>query len=137
MKIVSACLAGVKCRWNGEAKPCQKVIELIQRNEAIPVCPEFLGWLSIPRSAAEQKDGRVLTQNGEDVTEQFEKWAEEAMRIAKLTNCNEAIMKSKSPSCGSGKIYDGTFSKNLIAGDGVFTRLLKKNNIKVFTEDEI
>jgi len=59
------------------------------------------------------------------------------MRIAKLTNCNEAIMKSKSPSCGSGKIYDGTFSKNLIAGDGVFTRLLKKNNIKVFTEDEI
>jgi uncharacterized protein YbbK (DUF523 family) len=73
MKIVSACLAGVKCRWNGEAKPCQKVIALIERNEAIPVCPEFLGGLSIPRSPAEQKDGRVITQDGEDVTQQFEK----------------------------------------------------------------
>ncbi len=137
MKIVSACLAGVKCRWNGEARPCQKVIELVEQNEAVPVCPELLGGLTIPRIPAEQRNGRVFTKDGKDVTQQFERWAEEALKIAKLINCNEAIVKSKSPSCGCGKIYDGTFSGKLVYGDGVFTKLLKKNNIKVFTEDEI
>jgi len=137
MKIVSACLAGVKCRWNGEARPCQKVIELVEQNEAVPVCPELLGGLTIPRIPAEQKNDKVFTKDGKDVTDQFEKGAEEGLKIAKLINCNEAIVKSKSPSCGSGQIYDGTFSGKLVYGDWVFTKLLKKNNIKVFTEDEI
>lgn len=104
----------MKCRWDGKARPCQKVIELIKQNEAIPVCPELLGGLAIPRMSAEQRDGKVFTKDGKDVTGQYERGAEEALKIAKLTNCNEAILKSKSPSCGSGKIYDGTFSGNLV-----------------------
>lgn len=137
MKIVSACLAGIKCRWNGEAKPCKKVMDLIKQGKAIPVCPEQLGGLTTPRTPAEQKGNKVFTKDGKDVTAQFEKGAEEALKIAKLANCNEAIMKSKSPSCGSGLVYDGSFTGRLIKGDGVFTKVLKKNNIKVITESEI
>lgn len=137
MKIVSACLAGTKCMWDGEAKPCQKVIELVEQGKAIPICPEQLGGLTTPRTPAEQKEDKVFTKTGEDVTAQFERGAEEALKIALLANCDEAIIKAKSPSCGSGKTYDGTFSGKLIDGDGVFAKILKKNNIKVFTEDEI
>lgn len=137
MKIVSACLAGIKCRWDGEARPCQKVIELVKQGKAIPICPEQLGGLTTPRAPAEQKNDKVFTKDGKDVTAQFERGAEEALKIAKLANCNEAILKAKSPSCGSGKVYDGTFSGKLIDGDGVFAKILKKNNIIVFTEDEI
>jgi uncharacterized protein YbbK (DUF523 family) len=137
MKIVSACLTGVKCRWNGEARPCQKVIDLVKQDEAVALCPELLGGLNIPRSPAEQREGKVFTKEGKDVTQQCEKGAKEALEIAKMVNCNEAILKSKSPSCGCGKIYDGTFSGKLIDGDGIFTKLLKKNNIKVSTEEEI
>lgn len=137
MKIVSACLAGIKCRWDGESRPCRKVVELVRQGKAIPVCPEQLGGLTTPRVPAEQKKDKIFTKNGKNVTVQFEKGAKEALEIALLVNCEEAIIKSKSPSCGSGKIYDGTFSGKLIKGDGVFAKILKKNNIKVFTEDEI
>lgn len=137
MKIVSACLAGVKCRWDGEARPCQKVVELVKQGKAIPVCPEQLGGLTTPRAPAEQKEDEVFTKTGENVTTEFERGAEEALKIALLANCNEAITKSKSPSCGSGKVYDGTFSGKLIDGDGVFAKILKKNNIKVFSENDI
>lgn len=131
MKIVSACLAGLKCRWDGEAKPCREVVELVKQGKAVPVCPEQLGGLTTPRDPAEQREDRVLTKTGEDVTSSFEKGAEKALKIAKLSECDEAILKSKSPSCGSGKVYDGTFSGKLIEGDGVFAKLLKKNGIKV------
>ncbi|MFC1756575.1 DUF523 domain-containing protein [Patescibacteria group bacterium] len=137
MKIVSACLAGIKCRWDDDARPCQKVVELVKQGKAIPVCPEQLGGLTTPRTPAEQKKDKVFTKTGEDVTTQFERGAKEALKIALFANCDEAIIKSKSPSCGSGKVYDGTFSGKLIDGDGVFAKILKKNNIKVFTEDEI
>jgi len=136
MKIVSACLVGIKCRWDGKAKPCQKVIDLVKQGKAIFVCPEQLGGLTTPRIPAEQKNNKVFTKEGKDVTVQFKKGAEEALKIAKLENCNEAILKSKSPSCGSGKIYDGTFSGKLIDGDGVFAKLLKKNGIKVISEED-
>lgn len=137
MRIVSACLAGIKCRWDGEARPCQKVVDLVKQGKAIPVCPEQLGGLTTPRTPSEQKDNKVFTKEGDDVTAQFERGAEEALKIAKLVNCKEAILKSKSPACGSGKVYDGTFSGKLVDGDGVFVKILNKNNIKVFTEDEI
>jgi len=137
MKIVSACLAGIKCRWDGEARPCQKVIKLVIQGKAIPVCPEQLGGLATPRTPAEQKDNKVFTKTGEDVTAKFEKGAKEALKIALLANCDEAILKAKSPSCGSNKVYDGTFSGKLIDGDGVFARVLKKNNIKVYSENDI
>jgi len=137
MKIVSACLAGINCRWDGESRPCQKVVDLVKQGKAIPVCPEQLGGVTTPRTPAEQKDEKVFTKTGEDVTSQFEKGAEEALKIALLSNCDEAIIKSKSPSCGCGKVYDGTFSGKLIDGDGVFAKILKKNNIKVFSENDI
>ena len=137
MIIVSACLAGVNCRGDGGARPCQKVIELVKLEEAIPVCPEQLGGLSTPRAPAELKDNKVFTKDGKDVTPEFKKGAREALKIAQLADCKEAILKSKSPSCGSGKIYDGTFSGRLINGNGVFAELLKRNDIKVMNEDEI
>jgi len=137
MKIVSACLAGIKCRWDGSSRPCQKVIDLIKEGKAIPVCPEQLGGLTTPRIPCEQKGNKVFAKDGKDLTDFFEKGAEEALKIAKLAGCNEAILKSKGPSCGSGRVVDGTFSGKLIEGDGVFAKLLKKNNIKVLTEEEI
>jgi len=137
MKIVSACLAGVKCGGDGGARPCQKVIDLVKQGEAIPVCPEQLGGLPTPRVPAEQRGNRVFTKDGKDVTREFKKGAEEALKIAQLANCKEAILKSKSPSCGSGKVYDGTFSGRLVNGNGVFAELLKRNDIRVLSEEEL
>jgi len=137
MIIVSACLAGINCRWDGKARPCQKVIDLVKQGKAIPVCPEQLGGLTTPRTPAEQRANAVYTKDGIDVTFQFETGAEETLKIAKLVGCNCAILKSNSPSCGSGKVYDGTFSGTLIDGFGVTAKLLKKYDIKVITEDEL
>lgn len=137
MKLVSACLAGIKCRWDGDSRPCEKVMELVRQGKAIPVCPEQLGGLTTPRTPAEQRGDKVFTKDGKDVTAEFKKGAEEALKIAKLANCKEAILKSKSPSCGFGKVYDGTFSGNLTKGDGVLAALLKKNNIKIITENDL
>jgi len=136
MKLVSACLAGIKCKWDGEAKPCQKIIDLVKKGKAIPVCPEQLGGLTTPRKPAEKKGEQVFTNDGDDVTSYFKKGAEETLRIAKLFNCDEAILKQKSPSCGCGKIVDGSFTGNLIKGDGITTKLLKENGIKVISEED-
>lgn len=136
MKIVSACLAGVNCRWDGKSKACTEIMKLIENGEAIPVCPEQLGGLTTPRPPAEQKGDKVFTKTGEDVTARFEKGAKEALGIAQLANCGEAILKSKSPSCGAGKIYDGTFSGNLVDGDGVFAKMLRNSGIRVRNEKE-
>lgn len=137
MIIVSACLAGVKCSGDGSARPCQKVIDLVRQGEAIPVCPEQLGGLPTPRAPSERRDDKVFTKDEGDVTSEFRKGAEEALKIAQLANCNEAILKSKSPSCGSGKVYDGTFSGKLVNGDGVFAELLKRSDIKVMNEEDM
>ena len=137
MKIVSACLVGINCDYKGGSRLCPKVAELVKRGEAIPVCPEQLGGLTTPRTAAEQVGDKVITKDGEDVTVQFEKGAQEGLKIAKLVNCDGAILKAKSPSCGSGKVYDGNFSKTLIDGDGTFAKILKENEIEVLTEDEV
>jgi len=146
MKIVSACLAGIKCRYDGEAKPCPKIIELVKQGMAVPVCPEQLGGLSTPRFAQEVQGGsgeevldgkcKVINKEGIDVTENFLKGAEETLKIAQLIGAKEFIGKSKSSSCGCSKIYDGTFSDKLIKGDGVTTAFLKRNGIKVITEED-
>jgi len=135
MKIVSACLAGINCNYKGESKPNEKIIELVKKGEAIPVCPEQLGGLPTPRMAAEQKEDKVLTKDGKDVTQAFVKGANEVLRIANMYNCKEAILKARSPSCGCGQIYDGTFSGELIDGDGITAALLKRNVIKVYSEE--
>ena len=137
MIIVSACLAGIKCAFDGESRSCQKVIDLVREGKAIPLCPEQLGGLPTPRLPAEKRLERVCREDGKDVTEEFRRGGEETLRIAKLVNCKKAILKGNSPSCGSGLIYDGTFSGTLIEGDGVCAALLKKNNIKVYTEEEM
>ena len=137
MIIVSACLAGVQCRYDGAGKPCEAVIRLVAEGKAMPVCPEQLGGLPTPRMSAELKGGKIIRKDGVDVSDEFNKGAQEALKLAKLVGAKEAILKSRSPSCGVGKIYDGSFSGTLIEGDGVFAALCKSNDIEVKTEEEI
>lgn len=137
MKLCSACLLGIQCRYDGRSKPNDKVIELSKKEILIPVCPEQLGGLPTPREASEQKRGGVVTKSGKDVSENFIKGAEQVLVLAKLFGIKEAILKQKSPSCGCGKIYDGNFSDTLIGGDGVTATLLKKNGIRVLTEEDL
>lgn len=128
-KIVSACLAGINCRWDGGSKPCPKIIKMVERGEAVPVCPEQLAGLGIPRLRSYIKEGQVFNERGINITSQFIVGAERALQIAKENNCKEAILKSRSPSCGIDKVYNE--NKELVSGDGIFVRLLKENNIKV------
>jgi uncharacterized protein YbbK (DUF523 family) len=137
MIIVSGCLAGLGCRYDGAAKPNEKVIRLIAEGKAVPVCPEQLGGLPTPRMPAERKGDKVLGKDGLDVTDEFKRGAREALKLAKLIGARTAILKARSPSCGSGKIYDGGFSGRLIEGNGVFAELCKDNGIEVKTEEEI
>ena len=137
MIIVSACLAGYRCRYDGEIKPDQKIVSLVKSGQAVPVCPEMAGGLPCPRIPSERTaDGeRVLAKDGKDVTDAFLLGAEEALRIARLYGCTHAILKAKSPSCGCGEIYDGTFSGTLRKGNGVTAELLMQNGITVEGKD--
>ncbi len=135
MKLCSACLLGFKCRYDGKSKPNNKVIELSKTEMLIPICPEQLGGLSTPRCKHEIKGNKVYSEVGEDVTLKFEKGATETLKIAKLLGVSEVILKQKSPSCGCGQIYDGSFTTKLIEGDGLTTKKLKKNGIKVIPYD--
>ena len=137
IKLVSACLLGINCRWDGKNRLNRKCLKLLKKGEAIPVCPEQLGGLPTPREPSEQKGNKVISKSGKDVTENFKRGAKEVLKLAKSLNIKEAILKSKSPSCGCGTIYDGSFSGRLISGDGITAALLKKNGIKVTTEKEI
>ncbi len=136
-KLCSACLLGVRCRYDGKSKPNEKVLNLADEETLIPVCPEQLGGLPTPRVAAEQKDGKVVTKDGLDVTDNFERGAQQVLELAKIYGCKEAILKQRSPSCGCGQIYDGTFSGTIIEGDGVTAKLLKENGISVKTEEDL
>jgi len=135
MKIVSACLAGVKCRYDSKHQERVDIVELVRSGQAIPLCPEQLGGLSTPRSPAEIQNDRVISIEGNDVTLEYDTGATEALKIAQTCGATSALLKSKSPMCGMGKIYDGTYSGNLVDGDGVFTKLLKKNGIEVESID--
>ena len=131
MMIVSACLAGFPCRYDGKARPCAQVVELVRAGKAIPVCPEQLGGLPTPRTSCEIREGRVVDADGRDRTEAFHCGARAVLQIAQTYGATEALLQSRSPSCGSGWIYDGSFTKTLTAGDGVTARLLKENGIQV------
>lgn len=135
--LISGCLLGLKCRYDAKEKKLPEIEKLIESYNLIPVCPEQLGGLPTPRIPAERVKDRIITQVGVDVTKEYQIGAEEALEIAKLYNCKKAILKEKSPSCGCGKIYAGTFSRNLIVGNGVTADLLLKNGIEVFGESEI
>lgn len=147
MIIVSACLCGINTRYDGRSSLNEKVAKLLEEGKAILVCPEQLGGLSTPRppheiiggTGSEVLDGnaKVISINGSDGTKEFISGAEETLKIAKGTGACIAILKAKSPSCGCGKIYDGTFSGNKIDGNGVTAELLIRNGIKVYTEDNL
>ncbi|MGC8998816.1 MAG: DUF523 domain-containing protein [Candidatus Bathyarchaeia archaeon] len=137
MKLCSACLLGIRCRYNGEDARNEKVIMLLKTETLIPVCPEQLGGLPTPREPAEIREGRVITKSGKDVTENFKRGAEEVLKIAKMFGIKEAVLKQGSPSCGCGRIYDGTFSGKIVEGDGVTVALLKRHGIKVITEEDL
>lgn len=131
--LVSACLLGTNCKYSGGNNYSEEVMEYLKDYEIIPICPEQLGGLPTPRPASEIIGDKVINNEGTDVTSNYQKGAEEALKIAKLLGIKKALLKAKSPSCGNGKIYDGTFSGTLIDGDGITTKLLKENNIEVIT----
>jgi len=146
--LVSACLLGRRCRYDGGHKRNEAVVALAKRQKLIPVCPEELGGLPIPRPPSEitgppeaggadvlAGKARVVTRQGKDVTPYFLKGANEVLKIAQTHNAKKAIFKARSPSCGCGEIYDGTFSGRTRPGDGVTTALLKKHGIEVVSED--
>ncbi|MBQ3104202.1 MAG: DUF523 domain-containing protein [Oscillospiraceae bacterium] len=135
--LVSACLLGQSCRYDGKSKPHADVQKLLTCCHVVPVCPEIMGGLATPRPPAERCGEKVINRVGTDVTEQYCRGGEETLRLAKLFGCDTAILKERSPSCGSGEIYDGTFTKSLRAGDGVTAELLKKNGIRVMGESGI
>lgn len=136
MYIVSACLAGIDCKYNGGNNVNDEVIKLVKSGKAILVCPEQMGGLNTPRIPSEIKKDKVVRKDGVDVTFEYHKGADETLKIAKLVEASKAILKSKSPSCGCGKIYDGNFNNTLVDGDGITTRLLKKNGIEVISSDD-
>ncbi len=141
--LISACLLGVNCRYDGGNSRDENAINLHQNDELIPVCPEEAGGLPTPRPAVEIVGGdgndvldgnaRVLTADGVDKTEEFLKGAQFALELAQSQDATTVLLKSKSPSCGCGKIYDGSFSSTLISGDGVTTALLKRHGIEVIS----
>ena len=133
--IVSACILGVSCRYDGNSKPNEKIIDLKEKYNLIPICPEIMGGLPTPRMPAEIKEGHVKTENGIDVTEEYKKGADEALKLASLFGCKKAILKENSPSCGCGKIYNGEFTRTLKDGNGITAELFMKNGIDVFGEN--
>jgi len=135
--LVSACLLGVECRYKGDSCPCRKVIDLIDGNELIPVCPEQAGGLPTPRTPSERVGDKVIMRDGTDVTIEYKKGAETALYLAGKFNIDYAVLKANSPSCGKGMIYDGTFTGSKCEGNGVTAELLIRNGYKVYTEDEI
>ena len=135
--LVSACLLGEACRYDGGSKPHPLAEELARRHTLIPVCPEVLGGLPTPRPPAEQRDGRVVNREGADVTEQYRRGAEAALEAARQHGCTVALLKERSPSCGSGQIYDGTFTGTLTAGWGTAARLLRQAGMTVLGESAI
>ncbi len=140
-KLASACLLGERCRYDGESKPNKEVILLSKKEELIAVCPELLGGLQTPRSPSEIVGGdgndvlegraNVVSKDGRDVSQNFVRGARAVLEVAQKEGITKTLLKANSPSCGCGKIHDGTFSGKLKTGDGVTTALLKKNGIEV------
>ncbi|MDD3220738.1 MAG: DUF523 domain-containing protein [Lachnospiraceae bacterium] len=132
MKImVSACLLGENCKYNGSNNYSEKVMNYIKGHEMFSVCPEVLGGLSIPRNPAEIVDGIVKTKDGTSVDAPFRKGAQRALQLAIENSIDLVILQSRSPSCGVKQIYDGTFTGVTIDGQGVFAKLLTEHHIKV------
>lgn len=142
--VVSGCLAGLACRYDGGSNPCPRVVRLVEAGLAVPLCPESLSGLPVPRPPCEQcasgpehDDIRVFSRDGRDLTAAFLLGAERAFRAARAAGCREAILKARSPSCGVGQVYDGTFSRSLRPGDGLWARLLRQAGFALWTEENL
>ena len=135
--LISECLCGVCCRYDGDHNQIECLEKLRSLYNLIPVCPEVMGGLLIPRSPAERLGNSIRTENGIDVTVQFKYGAEQVLAIAIDTGCQYALLKSKSPSCGCGEIYDGTFTRTLVKGVGVTSELLLQHGIQIYTEKNV
>ncbi len=134
--LVSACLMGFRCRYDGGAQRLDCLDALRERHVLVPVCPEVMGGLPTPREPSEIRSGRVVTRDGRDVTEAFARGAREAEKIALACGCRCALLKERSPSCGLGRVYDGTFTGTLTRGDGLCARLLSQRGLRVLGESQ-
>ena len=147
MILISACLLGRNVKYSGGNNLCQWLSKYYNTNDFIAICPECFGVLPIPRPPAEIQGGsgedvlngsaKVTDKDGKDVTQNFISGAQKALALAKKHNANYAILKARSPSCGCGTIYDGSFSGGKRHGNGVATALLMQNGVKVYTEETI
>ncbi len=135
--LVSACLLGLRCRYNAEPVTNERILALAKTHSLVPVCPEQLGGLPTPRPPAERKGEPVVSSDGTDVTEAFQKGAQETLLLARALGCKAAILKARSPSCGHRRIYDGTFTGKLVSGSGVTAELLEASGMSVYTEEEL
>ncbi|MDE5604430.1 MAG: 2-thiouracil desulfurase family protein [Eubacterium sp.] len=135
--LVSACLLGENCKYNGGNNYTEEVANLKDKFDLIPICPECFGGLPIPRVPNEIINGRAISKNGEDFTAEYEDGAEKTLYIANECNCGYAVLKERSPSCGFGKIYDGSFTGTLVDGNGITADLLDQNDICIFGESQI
>lgn len=135
--LISACLVGDKTRYDGKGKRHPLINELLEHFELVPFCPEMEGGLSCPRSRSEIKNNSVITEDGRDVTRQFDLGAERAYNICLYLGIRYAILTDNSPSCGSTHIYDGSFKQRLINGEGVTARYLKEKGIRIIPDTKI
>ena len=135
--LISSCFLGRNVKYNGSNNKLDYIDKLKQKYNLIPVCPEVLGGLKIPRDPSEIFNGKVISNKGKDVTDNFILGAKKTLEIAIKYNCKKALLKESSPSCGVNMIYDGTFSKNKINGVGITSKLLKENGILLYTENDI
>ena len=135
--LISACLLGVNCKYNGKNNYNPLIEELKKKYELVPICPEVMGGLSIPRDPSEIKGDLVISNKGNDVTSNYLSGAYQALQLVGISNIKKAVLKDGSPSCGSTYIYDGTFTKNRISGMGITAKLLKENNIIIYNENDI
>jgi len=135
--LVSACLLGCNCRYDGSHRASEKVAKLRENHELIPVCPEQLGGLATPRLPSEIVGDQVLAQDGSDVSLAFQRGAHETLKLARLLGCETAVLKSLSPSCGYGEVYDGTFTGGKRPGKGVTAALLEHAGLRILTEEQM
>ena len=135
--LASACLAGLSCRFDGSARPHPVIVRLYKSGRVFPVCPESLSGLPVPRKPCEQYNGRIISADGSDVTEAFHRGAELAFARAMASGCRKAILKANSPSCGVGRIYDGSFTGTLVAGNGIFAARLLAAGFEICDESGI
>ncbi|MCR5184556.1 MAG: DUF523 domain-containing protein [Bacilli bacterium] len=135
--LISACLVGDKTRYDGKHNLNPSISQLLEKYELVPFCPEVEGGLPTPRNPSEIKGDKVIMDNGHDVTDNFKEGAIKALMLCQFLKIKIAVLKERSPSCGTHQVHDGSFKNKLIEGMGITAKLLKENNIDVYSEDEI